>query len=201
MNYKKNNVYTLCYNTLNVFYDKLSAKKFYRDCYFASEGAEQKRYSSILIDLDNSNIGKDHISDNCYKISIEKSNDKYININLNKNYNLYDAIKYYEEILEPLINVSDKYNIDFDDKIPFENFGSDEESNYMNSFSNYYKEILEYLKIDINNINTTEISDGKYEIKVNDEIIDIRAWDDFKCVVDSVESIINKIKEKGELEI
>ena len=44
-----NKIYTVCYDTLDVFNTKEEAKKFYSECYYMSEGAEQERYASILI--------------------------------------------------------------------------------------------------------------------------------------------------------
>ena len=51
-----NEVYTLCYNSLDVFKNKKDAIKFYNECYLMSEGAEQSRYASILFDLNNNII-------------------------------------------------------------------------------------------------------------------------------------------------
>ena len=69
---KSKKIYTICYDTLDVFNSKKEASNFYRTCYYMSEGSEHERYASILIDLQENNIGMDNVSDSCNKISVKK---------------------------------------------------------------------------------------------------------------------------------
>ena len=194
MNYS--NIYTICYNNLNVFETKEDAKMFYTICYYVTEGAERERYASILIELDFSNICKDNVSSYCNSISIKsaKNEGKLWNIKLKDNLSIDETIKYYEEKIKPIIEVSEEYNIDFNNSIPFEYFGSDEEPYSNTSFSNYYKEILE--KFDIKNVNvsTDNFSDGKYELIINNQDFKITAWDNLETVVNNVNLMVEKLK-------
>jgi len=133
-----NKVYTVCYDRLDVFNNKSEAKDFYSDCYYMSEGAEHERYASILVDLNFSNIGKDNVSTYCREISV-KQEDKILNIRLDKALSIEDTINFYEEKVQAILEVSDDYGIDFNRMVPFDEFGSDEESDYMSSFSKYYQ--------------------------------------------------------------
>ena len=201
MNYN-GNIYTICYDTLNIFNSKADAKKFYSECYHMSEGAEQERYASILVDLNFSNTGKDNVSNYCNKISIKlkEFEDKFINMDLEKNLSIDNVIRYYEEKIEPILEVSKIYDVDFSRRIPFEKFGSDEDSYVMFSFSDYYRELLDKFNIDTTNIYTRDFSDGQYILKINDKEFDIRAWDNIKSVMDNMESIIEYFKQ-DEMEI
>ncbi len=199
-------IYTVCYDTLDVFNSKEDAKRFYSECYYMSEGAEHERYASILVDLNFSNLGKDNVSIDCREIKI-KNNDnesKFLSVQLKERLSIEDTIKYYEEKIQPILEVSDEYGIYFTGRNPFEDFGSDAEGNTNFSFSNYYKELLEKFGIDVDNIYTDDWSDGKYKLVVNNEEFKITAWDDLEGVIDNVDSMIELFKSKelkGELEI
>lgn len=104
--------------------------------------------------------------------------------------------KEYKDILLSVMEVSKEYDIDFDNKVPFQDYGSDEESTYMCSFSKYYNEIFKKLNYNFD-IKTNEISDGKYELIINNEyLLDIRAWDSIRDVLDNVETILELEEEK-----
>ena len=205
MNY--NNIYTVCYNSLDVFFSKEEAKQFYNECYYMSEGAERERYASILVNLNFSNVGKDNVSTYCSEINIKnnKNNQEFVKIKLNNHLSIENTIKFYEEKIQPILEVSNGYGIDFNDKIPFEYFGDDSESFNLQSFSDYYKEILEKFNLKVESIKTESKSDGKYIITINEEEFDIDAWDNLSEVLDNVDSMlkilsINKEVE-GEMEI
>lgn len=191
-----NKVYTICYNALDVFNSKKEAKEFYSSCYYMSEGAEHERYASILVNLNFSNIGKDNSSTYCSKINIKNftGDDDFIKITLNNKLSIEDTIKYYEETIEPILEVSNEYEINFNNKIPFEDFGADSENYNMHSFSNYYKDILKKYDIKVDNIYTKEKSDGKYELIINDKIIDIKAWDNLNSVIDNMDTFLDSYK-------
>lgn len=184
MNYS--NVYAVCYDNLYVFNSKEDAKNFFGDCYYMSEGAEHERYASILVDLNFSNLGKDNVSTYCREISIQSSENKFLNVELESDFSIDDAIKYYEEKLQPILEVSKNYDVDFNRKIPFDNFGSDEDSYSKNSFSNYYQDLCEKLDIKFDNIYTEEESDGKYKLFVNDIDFKLTAWDSLNSVLDNL---------------
>lgn len=193
-----NNIYAVCYDTLYVFDSKKKAKSYFSECYYMSEGAEHERYASILVDLNFSNLGKDNVSKDCNEMSIKTNNyeSKSLNIKLDESLSIEETIKFYEEELQPILEVSEKYDIDFNYKIPFENFGSDEECYTNSSFSSYYKEILEKIGVNIDSIYTDDWSDGKYKLVVNDEEFKLTAWDSFDTVIDNINSIIELSKTK-----
>lgn len=194
---KKEKVYTICYDTLDVFNTKEEAKKFYTTCFYSSEGAEQQRYASILVGLDFRNIAYDNVSDSCNEISIklEKYKDKFLKVKLNDFLSIQDTVEFYEKLIKPILEVSDEYDIDFNSKIPFEDFGDDDESN-MSSFSKYYEDLCRIFKIEYNKIETKEFSDGKYNLYIDDDVIDIRAWDKIDSVIDNVKTIMELYKKK-----
>lgn len=85
-------------------------------------------------------------------------------------------------------------------RVPFEDYGSDEQSSCMCSFSKLYKEILDKLDIPTISIITNEILDGKYEMIIDDVItIEIRAWDQYQDVLDNI-NMIEEIQLKKDLE-
>lgn len=191
-----NNIYAICYDTLYVFKNMNDAKKFFLFCANCSEGAEHERYTNILTDYYFSNIGRDNVTIDCNKINIRTNclNDKSLTINLNKSISNDDIIKYYEEKIIPILQVSKEYDINFSSHIPFEDFGCDSDIN-MSSFSDYYKAIIEKVGLKINNIYTNEVSAGKYILIINDDFnIDIRAWDNLDSVIDNVETIIENLE-------
>ena len=194
MNYS--DIYTVCYDRLDVFKTKDEAKKFYTRCYYSSEGAEHERYASILVDLNFSNVGKDNVSSYCNEISIKSNNQEnvFLNIKLNDALSIDDAIKYYEEKIKPILEVSEEYDVDFNNKIPFEDFGSDEEAYTNTSFSNYYKDILEKFNINDVNVLTDSFSDGKYKLTINNQEFKITAWDNLESVIDNIDLMIEKFK-------
>lgn len=190
-----NKVYTVCYDRLDVFNNKSEAKDFYSDCYYMSEGAEHERYASILVDLNFSNIGRDNVSAYCGEISV-KQEDKILNIKLDKSLSIEDAINFYEEKVQPILEVSDDYGIGFNRMVPFDEFGSDEESDYMSSFSKYYQELFKKFNISVDNISTEEISDGKYNLVVDDTELTIKAGDKIESVIDNVDTMLEISKKK-----
>lgn len=190
-----NKVYTVCYDRLDVFNNKSEAKDFYSDCYYMSEGAEHERYASILVDLNFSNIGKDNVSIYCREISI-KQEDKFLNIELDESLSIEDTIDFYEEKVQPILEVSDDYDIDFNRTVPFDEFGSDEESDYMSSFSKYYQELFKKFNISVDSILTEEISDGKYNLVVDDTELTIKAGDKIESVIDNVDTMLEISKKK-----
>lgn len=190
-----NKVYTVCYDRLDVFNNKSEAKDFYSDCYYMSEGAEHERYASILVDLNFSNIGRDNVSTYCREISV-KQKDKILNIKSDKSLSIEDAINFYEEKVQPILEVSDDYGIDFNRMVPFDEFGSDEESDYMSSFSKYYQELFKKFNISVDNISTEEISDGKYNLVVDDTELTIKAGDKIESVIDNVDTMLEISKKK-----
>ena len=108
-----------------------------------------------------------------------------------------DAIKYYEERLKPILEVSKEYGVDFNREIPFEEFGSDDDNYIMFSFSDYYRELLDKFNIKVGDIRTEDVSDGKYKMMVDENIaLDIRAWDDLSSVIDSCNTLIEYSKHK-----
>ena len=190
-----NKVYTVCYDRLDVFNNKSEAKDFYSDCYYMSEGAEHERYASILVDLNFSNIGRDNVSTYCREISV-KQEDKILNIRLDKALSIEDTINFYEEKVQAILEVSDDYGIDFNIMVPFDEFGSDEESDYMSSFSKYYQELFKKFNISVDNISTEEISDGKYNLVVDDTELTIKAGDKIESVIDNIDTMLEISKKK-----
>lgn len=191
-------VYTVSYNCLDVFKTKREAQKFYTTCYHCSEGAEQQRYASVLVNLNFSNLGKDNVSKSCDEIHIklQGNKDKFITIKLDDYLSIDNTIKYYEENIKPILDISEAYNIDFNNEIPFEYFGSEEEIN-MYTFSSYYMDIIKKMGIDVKSIVTIEKSAGKYEMKVDENIIDVRAWDKLDDVFENIKTIKELFKEKN----
>lgn len=192
-------IYAACYDTLYVFNSKEQAKKFFGTCYYSSEGAEKERYAAILADLNFSNIGKDNISKYISDISIKINNNEnnYLKVSLAEELSIEDSIKYYEEKIKSVIEISDKYNIDFNNYHPFQDFGSDEESFFNRSFSEYYNEICKKIDISISDITTEEISDGKYILMVDgNDITQISAWDTLENVMETINDLNELSKDK-----
>ena len=189
-------IYTVCYNSLNVFKTKDVAKKFFTICYNSSEGAEHERYASILVDLNFSNVGKDNVSSYCNEISIITNENKFINVELDDNLSIDDTIKFYENKIKPILEVSEEFDVDFSSKIPFEYFGSDSDSYTNNCFSDFYKKLCEKFDVNIENISTDNWSDGKYKLLINNKEFDIKVWDNLESVIDNINSMIDLLKEK-----
>lgn len=201
-NYKAEKVYTVCYNQLDVFETKEEVKEYYTEGFYMSEGAEQNRYASILVDLNFSNLGQDKESIDCRSISIKMKDREceFLKIDLATNLSISETIKFYEEKIQPLLKISEEYGIVFTRKMPFEDFGSDDESDYRCSFSNYYKELFEEFGLKVENISTEEISDGKYNLLVNNLEFDIRAWDKIESVLDNINNGLT-ISKSSSLEV
>lgn len=193
--------YSVCYDRLGVFENDETLRDFFRECYSMSEGAEQSRYLSVLINsAAHRKVAEDFVSEDCREIAIK--NDKYsersLVIELNERKNFEDTINYFEKTVKPILDVSEDYNINFNNEIPFESFDNDEVACHgaMYSFSNYYKDILEKFNINISNIYTEDRSDGKYTITINDNhLFDTTAWESINGVIDNVESMLEVLKE------
>lgn len=199
---KKDPTYAICYDTLYVFNFKSAAKRFFSDCYHSSEGEEQERYASILVDFNFSNTGKDNVSKYCTEIAIKENySDKFIKLNLKGSLSREDTIKFYKEKVLPILEVSDDYRICFAGRTPLEDFGSDAESYTNLNFSDYYQELLEKFDVKVDNIQTNSRSDGKYTLIINNEKFDITAWDDLEGVIDNVDSMIEFLHKDNEMEI
>ncbi len=183
-------VYVVCYNSLDVFNSKKEAKDFYSTCYYMSEGAEHERYASILADLNFCDTGRDNISKYCQNIRIKLNEDKeeFLVVELGKPLSIEETIKYYESKIKTILKISEDFDVNFDSTIPFEDF--DDTNFNMYSFSEYYKKIFEKMNIHFNNITTKEASDGKYELNLDNNILDVRAWDKLNDVVSNVESAL-----------
>lgn len=87
-------------------------------------------------------------------------------------------------------------------------YGSDRDSVVMPSLSSLYKEILEKLDIEVFNIETDDISDGKYQtlVELNNGksiTIDTSAWNSEEIVISNIKSIQeeNEMIEEEELEM
>ena len=66
----------------------------------------------------------------------------------------------------------------------------------MSSFSNYYNELFEKFNINVGNIYTEEISDGKYNLMVNDVELRLRAGDKIESVIDNIDTMLEISKNK-----
>lgn len=183
-------VYTICYNLLDVFNSKKAAKDFYSTCYYMSEGAEQERYASILVDLNFSNTGRDNVSKYCTDIRIKLNDNKEesLVVELGDPLSVEGTIKYYESKIKTILEISEDFDVNFYSTSPFEDF--DDENYNMYSFSEYYKRIFEKMNIHFESITTKEVSDGKYELNLDNNILDVRAWDKLNDVVSNVESAL-----------
>jgi len=121
--------------------------------------------------------------------------------------NLFDRYKENKtnKTLDSILNTIDKYKIDFNAEVPFENFASDYEQDYMKSFSEFYGDILKDNN-NIETIETDEISDGKYELTVYPSVgnrfsLNITAWDNLEKIVENVETIQEKLSKDNDLEM
>ena len=195
MNY---NIYAICGNELYVFNSKEEAKDFFSECYYSSEGSERSRYASILVGLNYNNICKDDISTECMGINIkENGSENIIYSSLPHKMPIKDTIDYFQTKVLPILKVANDYDVDFHRKIPFEHFGADEDSSFMASFTDFYNKIL---NDKLQNAETIEKSDGKYEMIINDNsIIDLCAWDNLENVIYNVETIKQELNLDNEL--
>ena len=194
--------YAICYDTLYVFHNKVEGNKFFTECYYMSEGAEQSRYAAILMGFaNNSKIASDHSSNYCKEVAISSTEDEnqFITITLDDFLSISDTVKYYESKIQPILKTSEEYKIHFTSKLPFQDFGSDDDCAYgaMYSLSNYYKDILEKQDLNVDKIITKNISDGKYEITINDDyVFETESSDNLNVVLYNVEEIIKRLKSK-----
>lgn len=71
-------VYTICYNTLDVFENKKDAIKFYSTAcsYCDPMSCEYRRYANIVVDLQFSDIGHDGVSDEINGVYYHKNKKK-----------------------------------------------------------------------------------------------------------------------------
>lgn len=193
-------VYAICYNTLYVFENKEKTKEYFKFCYNCSEGAEHERYASILADLNFSKIAKDNVSKECREINIISDNSKdNINIHLDNLLSIEDSINYYEKNINSILEVAENYGIDFNSSNPFDYFDADNGNYNMSSFTKFYNDIFKKLNINFDNMFTKEVSDGKYELILDDNILDLSAWDTLENVIDNVNCALDfyKNKDKG----
>lgn len=104
-----------------------------------------------------------------------------------------------DEKKEAILKASKDYGVDFDTTNPFEYFDADNGNYNMSSFTDYYNDIFKKLNISFDSIFTKEKSDGKYELVLDDNILDISAWDSLENVIDNVDSALEfyRNKDKG----
>ena len=98
-----------------------------------------------------------------------------------------------------ILEISKEYDVNFDTKIPFEYFDADSGNYNMSSFTEYYSDIFKRLKIHFDSMFTKEVSDGKYELILDNNILDLSAWDSLESVIDNVNSALEfyKNNDKG----
>lgn len=198
--------YAVCYDSLFVFENDNTLRNFFAECLAMSEGAEKNRYASVLMNsAAHWKIAEDFESEDCRDIVIRTNEylDKCLTVDLDERKSFDETVNYFEKVVQPILNVSKDYNINFNNKIPFEDFDNDNVANYgsMYSFSNYYKDVLEKFDISVENIYTEDKSDGKYKITINNcHVFDTTAWESINGVIDNVESMLEVLKEKeGEM--
>lgn len=208
---ESNNILFINGSTLIVFGKEKTAEKYFSYlCYptvYEKRWGEKRVYKSILDDIkrrkkNNKSYPIYCIYDNnplLNKIYITDYYHKRLKIQLDKFMINTEIIDYYENKIVPILNISKSYNINFATKIPFEFFADDNSSETMHSFSEYYTKLLHHFGVDINNVVTKEISAGKYEMKINNQIIDVRAWDNIESVLDNVDLILETEKQKNKI--
>lgn len=194
-----NEIFTICYDSLSVYKNKTDAIKFYNNCYMMCEGAERERYASILFDLNNNNnIATDNVSKDCRDIYIHTNNyyDRPLKVNLLDKLSINEGINYYKNNVLPILEVCNDESVRFDCRIPFEDYGADRDIN-MRSITDFYSKLLNKRNVDFKDIYTNEICDGKYELKINNDLsLKLEAWDDFDIVVDNINTIDEYTKRK-----
>ena len=190
---KNERMYVVCYNRLNVFNNRKEAIAFFFDLY--KKNKNKKVYEKIIIDLDYKEIATDGISRTCFDILLCTKNG--FDIELNENLNIKKTISFYENIICPILEVSNEYCVFFNSKNPFKYIGSNEQSSKSKKFSNYYKKILEKLGMSFNNIVTDKVANGKYILNVDDYNLEINEEDKIESVINNVIKIIELFKEKS----
>lgn len=118
-------------------------------------------------------------------------------IDLPEQMNYEKAINYFETKYVPILESANYYEINFFSETPFAEFGSDDETHVMRSFSDFYRDVLKNKGYIVDSIETKEISDGKYECTVNDEhSFKVCIWDKLSIVADNIDSIIANVDVK-----
>lgn len=123
------------------------------------------------------------------------NNDQPLKIKLDKHLSIENSIKYYETKINPILDLSKEYDIDFNSRTPFEYFDCDNSYGTMYSFAEYYEKLLKNFGVEFDNIMIKEKSDGKYEMKLDNQILDIRAWDKIESVLDNVNTLLELDKD------
>lgn len=200
---KENKIrYAGCYDTLYVFKNKNDLDRYFYQCYSLSEGAEQKRYAQILSEAQCDNkISLDGRNNLYNEISINVDGNNFINYNLDKKNTLNSAISIYENILKPIIKISENYYIDFTSKNSFSDFGNDSECENLNlyNFSTYYKDLAKEFNINIESIITDDVLGGGYECTINNQtLFDVSIKNNINDVVNNVGEIIEYCNTKEE---
>lgn len=218
-----NNLYIIHLNTLIIFQDTKNVKRYVERLYdffnkyypnkksslnfFYRKILQNKKYNERKPSIEDkifmfpTNTRSHSKNNHVNQICIMDYKNKILKINLNNYLTGIDAVQFYKRKIVPILNVSKAFDIDFTKRIPFEYFGADgisEISDY--SFTSYYKYLLNYCGINVNDATTKEISDGKYEMKINNQIIDVRAWDKIEDVLDNVDTILEIIENKELIE-
>lgn len=192
--------YVACCNSIYIFNDKVDLKKYFSEKLSETNGPLKQCYATILRNYDSeTNFLSDGLTEKCKEIIIKdnKYSNMYISLDMENEMTVKEIIKYYENIINPILTVSNEYNVHFINRNPFQDFGSDEDAAYgsMYSFSNYYKEILNLLDVNINDVTTEEIRPGKYSLTLNNEY-EITTYSDEKLagVINNIETLIQHFK-------
>lgn len=186
-------MYVVCYNRLNVFNDRKEAISFFFNLYKNSD-KNKKIYEKILTDLNYKKIATDGISKTCFDILLHTKNG--LDVELNDNMNIKTAISLYENIISPILDVSNEYSVFFDNKNPFKNFDSDEKSCKSKKFLDYYKRILKKFGVSFDNIFTKRVSNEKYILNIDNYNFEINKCDKVEIVIDNIMKIIELFKTK-----
>lgn len=196
--------YAVCCDSIYIFNNEVDLKKYFKERYSQTNGPLKQRYASLLRNYNNKNIfSSDGLTEKCKEIIIkdDKYSNMYISLDISEAMTIQETIDYFENIIQPILEISNKYNVHFINSSPFQDFGSDEDAAYgaLYSFSNYYKEILEKLNLDVKDILTEEIRAGKYSITINNEY-EINTYSDEKLagVINNIESLKTILKDKEE---
>ena len=183
-----NNLYKEYINKVNHYYKKLNEEDK-KSLWSSNKTKNAESYYLYNKKLEKEMYEK--IANKCNEYGL--INKKILNNQNNKSFS------YYENIIDKILDVSEEYNIDYDSNCPFESFGSDDESQYYEtySFSKFYKNILGKNNIEVNDITTIIKSSGKYIITIDNKYeFEIKTWDNLEAVIDNVDSMIDLLKEK-----
>lgn len=106
------------------------------------------------------------------------------------------------EKIRAILEVSEDYGINFDSTNPFDYFDADNGNYNMSSFTEYYNDIFKKLNISFDSMFTKEVSAGKYKLILDDEIIELSAWDSLDSVIDNIDSALEIYRNKNkEMEV